>query len=160
MNLRITEDLRKKDAAEFADELMINLGNKKFTSAFDLIDSGRIQASTLKHFKENCMAPDGLGYSKYMTAPVVLGDFIKNPNTLKLRFLPVDLAVKSKRKFYTEAKPQGVSGRPIMSMYDMYPYFMNKEQWLSCCFLQILSTHFERCAYVTELAKGVGLNVD
>lgn len=76
---------------------------------------------------------------------------------MKLRFLPVDLAMKLKKKIYTEAKPPGVSGRPIMSLYDLYPYFMTKEQWKHCCFLPILSTHYERCSYVTELIESIGL---
>ena len=160
VNFEYIEDLRKKDAQEFAEQLKINIGGKQFASSYDLIDSGKINASTLRHFKEYSSNWDGLGYGTYMTNPVVVGDFIKNPDTLKLRFLPVDLAIKNKRKLYTEAKPPGVSGRPIMSMYDIYPYFMNKEQWLHCWFLQILSTHFERCSYVTELVKSVGLHVN
>lgn len=64
-----------------------------------------------------------------MNSPVLVCDPIKNPDTLKLRFLPVDLAIKNKKKIYTESKPPGVSGRPIMSIYDLYPYFMTKEQW-------------------------------
>ncbi|CAI2369697.1 unnamed protein product [Moneuplotes crassus] len=160
VNLELVEDLRTKDATDFAEQLKVNVGSKTFTSAFDLIDSGKANSSTLKHFKEYCLSPDGLGYSNYMTGPVVVADFIKNPKTLKLRFLSVDLAIKNKRKFYNEAKPPGVSGRPILSLYDVYPYFMDKEQWLHCCFLQILGTHYERCSYVTELANGVGLDVN
>ena len=99
-------------------------------------------------------------WKTYSEAPVLIWDFIRNPDTLKLKFLPVELKVQKKRKKYTESKPTGASGRPIMSILDMYPYFMNKEQWKHCCFLPILSAHYERCSYVTELITSVGLYAD
>ncbi|CAI2370574.1 unnamed protein product [Moneuplotes crassus] len=160
INLKVVEDLKQKDPIEFAEQLKINIGSKNFDSAYQLIDSGKVNASTVKFFRDYCSSKGKAQYLKYMNSPVVIADFIKNPNTLKLRFLPVDLAIRAKRKFYTEAKPPGVSGRPILSLHDVYPYYMNKEQWLHCCFLQILATHYERCSYVTELCNGVGLDVN
>jgi len=147
-------DLRKVDGTEFSDLLKVNIGNKKFTSAFDLIDSNKLNASTVRWFRDYCI---GEKYMKYMTSPVLVCDQIKNPNTLKLRLLPVDLAIKHKKKIYTESKPPGVSGRPIMSIFDMYPYFMSIQQWKHCWFLPVLCTHFERCAFVSELIHSVGL---
>jgi len=41
-------DLRKVDGTEFSDLLKVNIGNKKFTSAFDLIDSNKLNASTVR----------------------------------------------------------------------------------------------------------------
>lgn len=117
------------DAQEFADILKINIGVNNFTSAYDLIDSNKIKASTVKFFRKYCLEDSGNNYQKYMTSPILVSDNIKNPDTLKLRFLPVDLAIRQKKKVYTEAKPPGVSGRPILSIFDVYPYFMNKEQW-------------------------------
>ena len=66
-------------------------------------------------------------------------------------------SVKNKKKLFTESEPVGTSGRPIMSTLDMYQYFMNKKQWKHCCFLPILSSHYERCSYVAELINHIGL---
>jgi dsRNA-specific ribonuclease len=153
-NPELVMDLRKIDGDEFADRLKINVGSKKYATGYELIDSNKIGASTVKFFREYWMKQD---YKKYMTSPVLICDQIKNPDTLKLKFLPVDLALKTKKKFYTESKPPGVSGRPIMSLFDMYPYFMDVEQWKHWCFMPILSTHFERWTYVAELIHSVGL---
>ena len=137
-NPDVVYNLKGVDGQQFAELLKINLGNKTYETGFDVIDSGGVTVSTVKLYRKYLLDKVSERYEKYLQGPTLIWDQIKNPDTMKLRFLPVDLAIKLKKKVYSESKPPGVSGRPILSIYDMYPYFMNKEQWRHCWFLPIL----------------------
>lgn len=64
--------MRKIDGQKFADLLKINIGNKTFATGYDLIDSGKVTAQTVHHYR-NYLLENGVdSYSKYMTGPTIV----------------------------------------------------------------------------------------
>ena len=76
-NPDVVYNLKDLDAKEFADLLKINLGNKWLDTAFDVINSGRVNVKTVQSYRAYLMENELEKYDKYLRGPTIIWDQIK-----------------------------------------------------------------------------------
>jgi hypothetical protein len=58
------------------------------------------------------------------------------------------------------SKEGGVNGKPMLSLHDTYLHYFDQNQWKLFAHTLMLSAHFERCVFASELMLKFGMETD